>query len=196
MKLVIATKNKGKIKEFRKKLSAYNIEVIPLTEFPNIPDAPETGDTFLENCYQKATFYSNLLKLPALSDDSGLEVEALNGLPGVKSSRFAGENATDRENLEKLIEELKRKGLMESKARFRCFIFLSFPENYGLWSEGILYGKVTTEPKGEKGFGYDPIFIPEGERRTLAQIDIEEKNKISHRAKAIEKLLILLGKLS
>ena len=192
MKIVIATKNPGKIQEFKEKLKSIDLELIPLTQFPDIPDAQETGNTFLENCYQKATFYSNFLKLPVISDDSGLEVDILNGLPGVKSSRFAGEGAADEENVEKLIAELRKRNVNQSKARFRCFIFLSFPNNYGMWSEGTLEGKVITEPKGEKGFGYDPIFIPEGDKRTLAQLETEEKNRISHRAKAIEKLVNLL----
>jgi len=196
LRLVIASRNRGKVKEFRLKLGEVGIELLSLDDFENVPEVEETGGTFLENAYVKAREYSKALGLPVISDDSGLEVDALGGLPGVMSSRFAGEDASDEENVEKLIEELRRRGLSESRARFRCFIFLSFPEGYGLWSEGTLEGKVITERRGSEGFGYDPIFIPEGEERTVSQMGLDEKNRISHRARAIEKIMKLLRGMS
>ncbi|SNR75102.1 RdgB/HAM1 family non-canonical purine NTP pyrophosphatase [Desulfurobacterium atlanticum] len=190
-KLVIASKNKGKVKEIKARLSELGLEVLSIADF-DVPEAPETGNTFIENVYQKSSFYATYLNLPVLSDDSGLEVEALGGLPGVHSSRFAGENATDEQNLQKLIALLKKKGLKESPAAFKCFMMITFPDLKGFWSEGELKGKVIVEPRGEKGFGYDPVFIPDGDTRTLAEYDIYEKNKISHRGKALEKIVNLL----
>ncbi len=192
MKIVFATKNRGKAEEAAKKLFRFGIEIVPLKE--NIPSPPETGSTFLENAYQKAVYYSRKLNVPVLAEDSGLEVEALGGLPGVRSARFAGENATDDDNNRKLIEELKKQGLEESPARYVSFVFIAFPERSGLWSEGEVKGKVITRPRGSGGFGYDPIFIPEGFDRTMAELPIEEKNRISHRGKALAKLAQLISK--
>lgn len=191
MRIVIASKNRHKIEEISKKLSGLGIETLSLLDF-DVPEAPETGNTFLENVYQKSSFYAEKLNMPVLSDDSGLVVEALGGLPGVHSSRFAGENATDEENLNKLVELLLHKGISESPAAFVCFMMVTFPDKRGFWSEGILKGKVITEPRGSKGFGYDPIFVPDGDTRTLAEYSMEEKNAISHRGKALEKIVKLL----
>ncbi len=192
MRIVFATKNRGKIKEAAEKLAQFGIEIVPLQK--DIPTPKETGETFLENAYQKALYYSRKLKTPVMTEDSGLEVEALGGLPGVRSARFAGEGATDEENNAKLIEELKRKGLSESPARYVSFVFVSFPEGYGLWSEGEVRGKVVTEPRGNGGFGYDPLFIPEGYERTMAELPLDEKNRISHRGRALEGIVELVKK--
>jgi len=190
-KLVIASKNRNKIKEIESKLAEFGLEIVSIGDF-DVPKAPETGNTFIENVYQKSSFYATYLNLPVLSDDSGLEVEALGGLPGVHSSRFAGENATDEQNLQKLITLLKKRGLKESPAAFKCFMMITFPDLKGFWSEGELKGKVIIEPRGDKGFGYDPVFIPDGDTRTLAEYEMEEKNRISHRGKALEKIVNLL----
>jgi len=192
MRIIFASKNRGKLREFQEKLSKSGIEVISIDEVKNVEEPSETGDTFLENAYQKAVYYAGALGEPVISEDSGLEVEALQGLPGVRSSRFAGENATDEMNNRKLIEELKKRGLSESPARYVSFIVLAFPEKKGLWSEGEVRGKVIVEPRGDGGFGYDPLFIPEGYTLTMAEIPLEEKNKISHRGKAIDKLVKLI----
>ncbi|WP_457567335.1 RdgB/HAM1 family non-canonical purine NTP pyrophosphatase [Desulfurobacterium sp.] len=191
MRVLIASKNRHKIKEIGEKLKTLGIEFCSLLDF-DVPEAPETGTTFLENVYQKSSFYAEKLNVPVLSDDSGLVVEALDGLPGVHSSRFAGSKATDRENLMKLIRLLKEKGLSESPASFVCFMMITFPDKKGLWSEGVLKGKVIVEPRGGRGFGYDPIFVPEGDTRTLAEYSTDEKNRISHRGRALDKIINLL----
>ncbi|WP_163328237.1 RdgB/HAM1 family non-canonical purine NTP pyrophosphatase [Desulfurobacterium thermolithotrophum] len=192
MEIVFASKNKGKLREFQEKLSHFGIKVISIDQVKRLKEPPETGNTFLENAYQKAVYYAKAIGKPVISEDSGLEVEALGGLPGVRSSRFAGENATDDMNNQKLIDELKKRGLFESPARYVSFIVLAFPEGMGLWSEGEVKGKVITEPRGNKGFGYDPLFVPEGYLKTMAELSLDEKNKISHRGKAIEKLVKLI----
>lgn len=189
MRIVFATKNRGKVKEAQEKLKEFGIEVVPLNGVADLESPEETGETFCENAYQKATYYAEKLNLPVLAEDSGLEVEALGGKPGVYSSRFAGENATDEENNRKLIEELKRRGLESSPARYVSFVFVAFPEGFGLWSEGEVKGRVITESRGTEGFGYDPLFIPEGYSETMAELPLKEKNRISHRGKALEKLI-------
>ena len=189
MKVVFATKNRGKVKEAQEKLKEFGIEVVPIDEVEQIESPEETGNTFCENAYQKATYYAEKLRIPVIAEDSGIEVEALNGKPGVHSSRFAGERATDEENNRKLIEELQKRGLVSSPARYVSFVFLAFPERYGIWSEGEVRGKVITELRGTGGFGYDPLFIPEGYSKTMAELPLNEKNRISHRGKALEKLV-------
>lgn len=189
MKVVFATKNRGKVKEAQEKLKEFGIEVVPIDEVEQIESPEETGNTFCENAYQKATYYAEKLRIPVIAEDSGIEVEALNGKPGVHSSRFAGERATDEENNRKLIEELQKRRLVSSPARYVSFVFLAFPERYGIWSEGEVRGKVITELRGTGGFGYDPLFIPEGYSKTMAELPLNEKNRISHRGKALEKLV-------
>ncbi|MEO2082546.1 MAG: RdgB/HAM1 family non-canonical purine NTP pyrophosphatase [Desulfurobacteriaceae bacterium] len=192
MRIVFATKNRGKVKEAAEKLREFGIEVVPLSELGDFPAPEETGETFCENAYEKAVYYSGLVGEPVIAEDSGLVVDALGGRPGVYSSRFAGEGASDEENNRKLVEELKKLGLDSSPARYVSFVFLSFPEGMGLWSEGRVEGRVITVPRGEGGFGYDPLFVPEGFDRTMAELPLEEKNRISHRGKALSKLADLI----
>ncbi len=192
MKIVFATKNRGKVREVQEKLKEFGIEVVPIDEVAEVEAPEETGKTFCENAYQKATYYSEKLGMPVIAEDSGLEVKALGGKPGVYSSRFAGENATDEENNRKLIEELRKRGLENSPARYVSFIFLAFLEKAGLWSEGEVRGRVITEPRGTGGFGYDPLFIPKGYGKTMAELPLKEKNRISHRGKAVEKLVNII----
>jgi len=197
LKVVFATSNKGKVKEVREALKEFDIEVLSLKEVgKEVPSPEETGRTFCENAYQKADYYSKALELPVIAEDSGLEVEALNGLPGVFSSRFAGESATDEENNLKLIDELEKRGLTSSPARYVSFFFFSFPEKFGLWSEGEVRGKVIVKPRGNGGFGYDPLFIPEGYEKTMAELPLKEKNRISHRGRALKKLVELLRRIN
>ncbi len=195
MRIVFATKNRGKVREVQEKLKEFGIEVVPIDEVAEVEAPEETGETFCENAYQKATYYSEKLGMPVIAEDSGLEVEALGGKPGVYSSRFAGENATDEENNRKLIEELKKRELESSPARYISFFFLAFPDKSGLWSEGEVRGKVVREPRGTGGFGYDPLFIPEGYEKTMAELPLQEKNRISHRGKAVERLASVILKL-
>ncbi len=189
---MLATKNRGKVREFREKLKEFGIEVVPVDEVKFVEPPREKGETFCENAYEKASYYSQKLGLPVIAEDSGLEVEALGGKPGVYSSRFAGENATDEENNRKLIEELARLGIKESRARYVSFVFLAFPEGMGIWSCGEVRGKVITEPRGTGGFGYDPLFVPEGFSKTMAELSLEEKNRISHRGRALDNLVELI----
>jgi len=192
MRIVFATKNRGKVREVKEKLKRFGIDVVPIDEVKRIPTPEETGETFLENAYQKAVYYAKVLGEPVIAEDSGLVVEALGGMPGVYSSRFAGENATDEDNNRKLIEELKKKGIEESPAKYVSFVVVAFPEGMGLWSEGEVKGKVITEPRGSGGFGYDPLFVPEGYCKTMAELPLEEKNRISHRGRALGKLVKLI----
>jgi XTP/dITP diphosphohydrolase len=192
-KLVFASTNRGKIKEVRELLKETGIELLPLPE--GIEPPVEDGETFCENAHKKAVYYAKKLSLPVIAEDSGLEVEALGGRPGVYSARFAGEGASDEENNRKLIEELQKLSLSSSPARYVSFVFLASPEGFGLWSEGEVRGRVITSPRGSGGFGYDPLFIPQGYELTMAELSPLEKNRISHRGRAIKKLVKLLERL-
>ncbi len=190
MKLVLATRNRGKIKEFLELLKGLDIDILTLDDFPHVELPPETGGSFKENALLKARTVAPGTGLPALSDDSGLEVQGLGGRPGIRSSRYAGDNATDEENIKKLLGELKRfpAGSPERRARFRCVIALVTPEGREKTFEGTLEGVIALKPSGSRGFGYDPVFYIPEEKRTAAELTPEEKNRISHRAKALGKL--------
>jgi len=181
---VMATGNPHKINELKKILPS-NTELIDLKSIGHSADLMETGDTLSENALQKMRQISYPYDVDVIADDTGLEVEALNNAPGVYSARYAGENATYKENVTKLLKEMK--GKENRKARFRTVIALSDGPKEILF-EGEVKGKIAAEPRGEKGFGYDSVFIPEGYDQTFAEMGEDEKNKISHRAKALEKL--------
>jgi XTP/dITP diphosphohydrolase len=193
--LLIATSNMGKAKEISEALKNFNLEIKTLKDFPNIAPPQETGNTFFENAYLKAKYYAEKTGLLSLADDSGLEVDILNGAPGIYSSRFAGENASDEENNKKLLELLKDVPLEKRKARFVCVIVVYHPSGKYIKSEGIWEGLIGFEPRGSYGFGYDPIFlVPEyNYKKTVAELPIEEKNKLSHRGKALAKLKDVLA---
>jgi len=193
--LLIATSNMGKAKEISEALKNFNLEIKTLKDFPNIAPPQETGNTFFENAYLKAKYYAEKTGLLSLADDSGLEVDILNGAPGIYSSRFAGENASDEENNKKLLELLKNVPLEKRKARFVCVIVVYHPSGKYIKSEGIWEGLIGFEPRGSYGFGYDPIFlVPEyNYKKTAAELPIEEKNKLSHRGKALVKLKDILA---
>lgn len=189
-KIVLATKNSGKLREFKKAFEKLPFEILSLESFGELPDAVEDGATFAENARIKARFFSELLKLPCLADDSGLEVDALNGAPGINSARFAGFHADDGTNNQKLLAELDRVGVSESKADYRCAIVFRDLDGTEFVAEGKLDGVIKKLPRGDGGFGYDPYFYI-GEK-TVAEISIEEKEKISHRGQAIRKIVQLL----
>ena len=149
----------------------------------------EDGTTFEENSYKKAREIMEATGMAAIADDSGLEVDALLGAPGVYSARFAGENAGDRDNNLKLIELLKEIPEKDRSAQFHCVITLIFPDGERIVAEGIVSGHMITEPRGDKGFGYDPLFVPEGCESTFGELESEEKNRISHRGKALRQLM-------
>lgn len=186
MQLILGTKNKGKIKEIRRILS--DIPTLELLTFEEVPfsDVIEDGLTFLANAKKKAQQIAEETGIPTLAEDSGLEVNALGGIPGIKTARYAGSNATDQQNIEKLLDSLKSES--DRSAKFRCFTVLYLNKELQCTSDGILAGKIAKEQKGSGGFGYDSIFIPEGESLTLAELADEAKNRISHRRNAIEAL--------
>lgn len=188
--IVLATKNPGKLREFKKAFEKLPFEILSLENFGELPDAVENGSTFIENARIKARFFSEILKLPCLADDSGLEVDALNGNPGINSARFAGFHADDGTNNRFLLSELDRVGVSESKADYRCAIVFVDLKGTELIAEGKLDGVIKKIPRGSNGFGYDPYFYI-GEK-TVAEISIEEKEKISHRGQAIHKIVALL----
>jgi len=188
--LLIATSNMGKVREISEALRDFDLEIKTLKDYCEINPPEETGKTFFENAYLKAKYYTEKTGLMCLADDSGLEVDILNGAPGIYSSRFAGENATDEENNKKLLALLQGIPLEKRKARFVCIIVVYHPSGKYIKTEGTWEGLIGFEPKGSHGFGYDPIFlVPEyNYEKTAAELPIEEKNKLSHRGKALEAL--------
>ncbi len=184
--LVLATRNSGKTKEIRAFLQNYPIEIKDLNDFGPIPDVREDGTTFDENAYKKASFTAKVLGLPAMADDSGLEVEALGGAPGVHSARYAGPCATDQERNARLLREME--GKTNRSAAFICVISIAVPSGLALTYEGRCEGWIAEVPAGDKGFGYDPVFYYPPMKRTFAQLSAEEKNQVSHRGKALEEL--------
>ncbi|PMP69216.1 MAG: non-canonical purine NTP pyrophosphatase [Thermodesulfobacterium geofontis] len=192
--LLIATSNMGKVKEINELLKDLHLEIKTLQDFCKIESPEETGKTFFENAYLKAKYWAEKTGLMCLADDSGLEVEALNNAPGVYSSRFAGENATDEENNRKLLELLQGIPFEKRKARFVCVIVVYHPSGKYITTEGTWEGVIGFEPRGSYGFGYDPIFlVPEYDyKKTAAELAPEEKNKLSHRGKALIKLKEIL----
>jgi XTP/dITP diphosphohydrolase len=186
MTLVIATSNPGKTAEIRDMLQSFPVNIKNLADFGPIPPVEEDGDTFDDNAYQKASFVSKVLGLPALADDSGLVVEALGGAPGVYSARYAGENATDEQRYTKLLAEMKDK--TNRKAAFECVLSVAVPSGPALTYEASCEGVIAEAPTGEGGFGYDPIFYYPPLEKTFAQLTREEKSRVSHRGKALQEL--------
>lgn len=188
MKIVLATKNKGKAREIKDMLKDLNLEILTLNDFPEIPALLEDGKTFKENALKKARFVAKHLNMAALADDSGFEVEALDKRPGILSARYAGENATDEQNNKKLLEELKNIPLKKRRACYRCVIALAFPSGKEETVAGDCCGFIALEPKGTGGFGYDPLFFVPEYGKTMAELSPEIKNRISHRGKALAKM--------
>jgi XTP/dITP diphosphohydrolase len=196
MKLVLATRNKGKIAEIKEILADFQaIELLSLADFPDLPKIEETGTTFKENAILKAKTIAKLTGYLTLADDSGLTVEYLNGAPGVYSARYAGENATDAENNAKLLKALAGVPWEKRKAAFVCVIALCWPQGECYTCEGRCEGIIALEPKGNYGFGYDPLFYVPAYGKTMAELGPEIKNQISHRAMALKGLKPLLEKI-
>ncbi|MDD3818663.1 MAG: RdgB/HAM1 family non-canonical purine NTP pyrophosphatase [Actinomycetota bacterium] len=188
MEIVIASKNTGKINEIKSFCTDLaNIKWLTFKDFKDFPDINEEGNSFLENARIKARDISLYTGKIALADDSGLEVDFLEGRPGVRSSRYSGENSTDKQNRDRLLEEMKEvKELSRRTARFVCYMVLYDPEKGVLFeTRGICEGFIGFKEKGSGGFGYDCIFIPSGYNKTMAQLTQAEKNNISHRGKAL-----------
>ena len=189
LRFLLATQNRGKVREIRSALLPFNIEFEFLLGRDDLPEALESGTTFVENARLKAAHYHQLTGLPTLAEDSGLVVDALDGKPGVHSARFA---PTDKERIEKLLRMLdSRPGPASRSARFVSAICLLLPENL-IEVTGEVQGELTQEPRGTHGFGYDPIFYYPPLGKTFAQMTVEEKNQISHRARALEELSVWL----
>ena len=184
--LVLATRNRGKIAEFRSLLAGFEVDIKSLEDFGPIPDVEEDGETFEDNAYKKAHFTARVLGFPALADDSGLMVETLGGQPGVFSARYAGEGASDGDNIRKLLKALD--GKADRKAAFQCVIAIAVPRGPALIYEGRCDGEITLEERGEEGFGYDPVFFYPPLGRTFAQMSRDEKNRVSHRGQAMAEL--------
>lgn len=190
-RIVIATKNKGKLREMTEAFSDLSVEIVSLEKFGELPDAVETGKTFAENAEIKARFFMSKTGCACIADDSGLEVEALDGMPGVYSARFAGFHADDGTNNQKLMEELDRVGVSESKADYRCALVFIDTNGTKLESEGTCWGIIKKTAKGLGGFGYDPYFYID-DYKTMAELTLEEKNKISHRGAALRQMVAFL----
>jgi len=193
VKAVLASSNAGKVREFAALLAARNIEVMPQSVF-GIVTPPETGSTFLENALLKARHAAQLSGLPALADDSGIEVDALGGRPGVWSARYAGAHASDADNLNLLLHELAGVPEGRRRARYRCVLVFvrAAADPDPIVTDGVWEGRVLTAPRGAGGFGYDPLFQPDGCELSAAQLPPAQKNAISHRAQALRALLAAL----
>ena len=184
--LVLATRNSGKTREIRGLLRDFPVEIKNLDDLGPIPPVEEDGASFDDNAYKKASFTAKVLGLPAIADDSGLEVEALWGAPGVNSARYAGPSAADAENNAKLLLEME--GKTSRNAAFVCVISIAVPSGVALTYEGRCEGLIAETPAGTNGFGYDPLFYYPPLSRTFAQLSVEEKNLVSHRGKALAEL--------
>ncbi len=191
--LVIATHNPGKLEEFKALMKELPLEIKSLADFEPIAEPQETGRTFAANARLKAVYYAKKTGLPCVADDSGLEVQALDGAPGVRSARYAGEQATSEENNKLLLHNMKFQ--VKRSCRFRCALAVAQPDGKILYeTDGICDGMLLYEPLGDGGFGYDPLFWSTELHKGMGEAEMQEKNKISHRGKAIRKLIALWGK--
>lgn len=191
-KLVFASSNKNKLKEIAQRLPE-GYELISMNELNIMDEIPEAADTFQGNAFLKASYLVEHYKIDCFADDSGLEIKALNGEPGVFSARYAGEHRSDDDNMDKVLASLKN--YIDRSANFKTVICLNINGTYQYF-EGTVEGKIIDEKRGKNGFGYDPIFIPNGENRTFAEMTVEEKNAFSHRAKALDKMMKFLSEIN
>jgi XTP/dITP diphosphohydrolase len=188
LELIVATRNKGKIREIREALKGLGLRIQSLSDFPEAPEIEEDGESFTENALKKARFYSKYFGKLTLGDDSGLEVDGLKGLPGIYSARYAKEGAASRENNQKLLREMHGLPVSKRGARFKCIIAVVSHNGKEAVAEGSCRGIIGFKEKGRKGFGYDPLFILPKYGKTMAELSLEEKNAISHRGKALRKI--------
>ena len=193
MKFIVATFNREKAAELHALLALPDVELVALADWPGATPPEETGDTLLANARIKARAAAALTRLPAIADDTGLEVDALGGAPGVHAARYAGPNASYADNVSKLLRELADVPTERRTARFRTVCFAAWPDGTEMSADGLLAGTITDAPRGTNGFGYDPVFVPKGETRTYAELSDDEKNALSHRARAVRMLRKLLG---
>lgn len=196
--LVMATRNAGKVRELAELLRGLEVQLLSLNDFPELPEIPEVGATFADNARAKAEAVARLTGLPALADDSGLEVAALGGRPGVFSARYAqdrtgGRTPSDEDNWKKLLAELREVPPEKRQARFVCEIALAWPNGRLVTTRGELPGAIALEPRGTQGFGYDPVFWVAAYQATVAELDPAVKNRLSHRGRALQKLKEILA---
>jgi XTP/dITP diphosphohydrolase len=194
IEVVIATRNSGKLREIRAILAPLELKILSLRDFPEIPEIIEDGQTFEENAVKKAAAVARQTGRMAIADDSGLAVDALQGRPGVFSSRYAGERATDAERYQKLLKEMTGTPQGKRGASFICAMAVASPKGKTESVEGQCRGEIAFAPKGSHGFGYDPVFYLPERGKTMAELEPEVKNRISHRAQALEKLKQVLPK--
>ena len=192
--ILIATKNKHKLEEINKLLIGLDVTLKSLADYPDAPEVIEDKESFIENAAKKAIEYSKFAGIPALADDSGLEVDVLDGRPGVLSARYAGEEQDDKKNITKLLNVLDDVTPDKRTAHFKCLVVLAQNDNVLATTEGTCEGVITLEPAGEYGFGYDPVFIPKGHDNTFSELGAEVKDKISHRAVAFNKMAEIIKK--
>ena len=187
MEIILATQNAGKLKEFNELAKGSGLTFIPIPGEHTFPE--ETGRTFFENAFIKANYVFSLTGIPSIGDDSGLEVDALDGRPGIHSSRYSREG-TDQSNVDKLLFELKGVQDKDRSAKFKCcLVLIQYSQRDPISAEGVVEGKISEKERGNKGFGYDPVFIPKGSMLHMAEIEESEKNLISHRANAFRSLI-------
>ena len=193
--LALATRNPGKVEEIRRICSDWPVTWRtwpgPASASKSVaawPEVEETGESYLDNARIKAQALAEALGIPAIADDSGIEVDALGGGPGPRSARFAGPDATDRENLHLLLERVRAVPPARRTGRYRCVAVCAWPDGREVWAEADCEGTLILEPRGSGGFGYDPAFLPHGEERTMAELSPDEKDAVSHRGKAFRAL--------
>lgn len=191
-KIVLATHNKGKIKEFKAALTPLGYEAIAVSDILTVPEPEETGTTFMGNAILKATYYMKATQLPCMADDSGIVVDALQGAPGIYSARYAGPEGNDAKNNGKLLQALKGVPVAQRSARYVCALVLCYPGGAMKTTEATCEGFIQEYYVGTGGFGYDPLFYVREYEKTMAELTLEEKNKISHRGKALRQLVELL----
>jgi XTP/dITP diphosphohydrolase len=192
MRIVIATSNQHKMRELKELLKDFDVQLLSLTDFPDCQPVVEDGESFAENALKKAQTVCAYTGLLTIADDSGLEVDCLEGRPGIFSARYAGEGADDRKNYEKLLQEIKGFAPEKRGARFRCVLAIAAPSGRHRIVDGEYRGFIITEPRGENGFGYDPVFLDTTSGLTFAEMTAEHKNQISHRARALHELVKIL----
>jgi XTP/dITP diphosphohydrolase len=188
-RLVVASRNPGKVRELRELLRGAPVEILGLDAHPRVPAVAEEGDTYLDNARAKARAAAHFTGLPALADDSGLEVDALGGAPGARSARFAGEAASDADNVSLLLERLRGVPAARRTACFRCVLVVARPDGTELTAEGICEGLIALAPRGANGFGYDPVFYYPPAGATFAEMRVADKDRVSHRAAACRRLV-------
>ena len=194
LEIVLATRNRDKIREIKKILNDIDARFLSLEDFPGCPEVVEDGETLEANAKKKVLLVSQYTKKLSLAEDSGLEVKALGGIPGIHSARFAGDNATYEDNNRKLLKLMEKLPLEERKAKFRCMAALARPDGGVVTCEGVCEGIIAFEMKGESGFGYDPLFLVPSYGKTFAELGEEIKNRISHRAQALAKIKKIIQK--